>query len=120
MAVARGRQRPTGSIVAMDRGDLDDRCLCRLTPDGVYFVTRQKVNAPFKVTARLAVDWPRGLTSDHHVVLRGQQANAYPAGLRRVGYRDPETGQHDVFWTTACHLGAATVAAIDSGEDRQL
>ena len=35
-----------------------------------------------------------------------------PLMLRRVGYRDPETGKHDVFWTNAFHLGAATVAAI--------
>src|SRR5919109_5073242 len=32
--------------------------------------------------------------------------------LRRVGYRDPETGKHCVFWTNAFHLAAATIAAI--------
>jgi hypothetical protein len=51
------------------------------------------------------VDWPHGLTSDRHVILRGQKAHAYPAVRRRVGYRDPETGHHDVFWTNAFHLG---------------
>jgi Domain of unknown function (DUF4372)/Transposase DDE domain len=112
LAVARGLQLPTGSIVAMDRGDIDDGLLFRLTQDGGYFVTRQKVNARVKVTARFAVDWHRGRTSDHNVILLGQQAHAYPAVRRRVGYRDPETGKHDVFWTTAFHLSAATVAAI--------
>lgn len=111
-AVARGLQLPRGSIVAMDRGDIDDRFLFRLTQDDVSFVTRQKVNARFKVTARVEVDWQRGLTSDHNVVLLGQKAKAYPAMLRRVGYRDPETGTHDVFWTNAFHLGAATMAAM--------
>jgi putative transposase len=76
-------------------------------------VTRQKVNATFKVTARFAVDWQRGITSDHNVVLRGQKAPAYPSTLRRVGYRHPETGKHYVFWTNAFHLAATTIAAID-------
>jgi hypothetical protein len=112
LAVARGLQLPKGGIVAMDRGSIDDGFLCRLTHDGVYFVTRQKVNARVKVVERFAVDWHRGLTSDHNVILLGQKANAYPAELRRVGYRAPETGKHYVFWTNACHLSAATVAAL--------
>jgi Transposase DDE domain/Domain of unknown function (DUF4372) len=112
IAVARGLHLPKGSIVAMDRGYLDYGFLARLHHDGVYFVTRQKVNARFQVTARFEVDWRQGLTSDQNVVLRGQKAHAYPAVLRRVGYRDPETGKHYVFWTNAFHLGAATIAAI--------
>jgi hypothetical protein len=113
LAVSRGLQLPKGSLVAMNRANLDDGVLCRLTQDGVNFVTRQKVNAGVKVTERIEMDWHRGLTSEHTVLLRGQQANASPAALRRVGYRAPETGTHDVFWTHAFHLSAATVAAID-------
>jgi hypothetical protein len=112
IAMARGLQLPKGSIVAMDRGYIDYRFLFRLTQDGVYFVTRQKINAKGQVTARFAVNWLQGVTSDQHVVLRGQNSHAYPDALRRVGYRDPETGNHYVFWTTAFHLAAATIAAI--------
>jgi hypothetical protein len=112
IAMARGLQLPKGSIVAMDRGYIDYRFLFRLTQDGVYFVTRQKINAKCQVTARFAVNWLQGVTSDQHVVLRGQNSHAYPDALRRVGYRDPETGNHYVFWTTAFHLAAATIAAI--------
>jgi hypothetical protein len=112
MAIARGLQLPKGSIVALDRGDIDYHFLRRLTQDGVFFVTRQKVNAKFKVTERFAVDWKRGLTSDHNVALLGQKGHTYPAVLRRVGYRDLEAGKHDVFWTNAFHLAAATIAAI--------
>lgn len=112
LAVARGLQLPKGSIVVMDRGYIDYGFLFRLAQDGVYFVTRQKVNARVKVTERFEVDWHRGLTSDHNVILLGQKAHAYPAVLRRVGYRAPETGKHYVFWTNAFHLSAATVAAI--------
>jgi hypothetical protein len=112
ITVARELQLPRDSVVAMDRGYIDYRFLFRLTQDGVYFVTRQKVNAKFKVTERFKVDWHRGVTSDHNVVLLGQKGNAYPTVLRRVGYRDPETGKHCVFWTNAFHLAAVTIAAI--------
>jgi hypothetical protein len=42
ITVARERRLPRDSLVAMDRGDIDDRFLCRLTPDAVYCVTRQR------------------------------------------------------------------------------
>ncbi len=112
LAVARGLQLPKGSLVAMARGSIDDGVLFHLTQEGVSFVTRQKVNARVKVMERFEGDWRRGLTSDHHVILLGQKAKAYPAEWRRVGYRAPETGKHYVFWTTAFHLSAATVAAV--------
>ena len=32
--------------------------------------------------------------------------------MRRIGYRDPETGKHYVFITNAFHLSAKTIAAI--------
>ena len=93
MAVARGLQLPKGSIVAMDRGYIDYRFLFRLTQDGVYFVTRQKVNVRFKVTERFEVDWHRGLTSDHNVVLLGQKANAYPTDAAAGGVPGPRNRQ---------------------------
>jgi IS4 transposase len=64
------------------------------------------------VTKRFEVDWQRGLTSDHNVVLLGQGGKTYPEVLRRVGYRDPATCKHYVFWTNAFHLAAATITAI--------
>jgi Transposase DDE domain/Domain of unknown function (DUF4372) len=112
IALARGLPLPKGSIVALDRGYIDYRFLFRLTQDGVFFVTRQKVNAKVKVTKRFEVDWQRGLTSDHNVVLLGQGGKTYPEVLRRVGYRDPATCKHYVFWTNAFHLAAATITAI--------
>jgi hypothetical protein len=57
--------------------------LFRLTQDGVYFVTRQTVNAKCQVTAHFAVNWLQGMTSDQNIVLRGENVPAYPDGLRR-------------------------------------
>ena len=110
-AMARGLQLPTGRIVAMDRGAIADRFLFRLTQDGVDVGTPQNINAKCQVTARFAVNWLQGVPSDQHVGLRGQHSPAYPDTLRRVGCRAPATGNHEVFWTTALHLAAATMAA---------
>ena len=101
LAMARGLPRPRGSLVAMDRGDSDDRCLVRLTSDTVYCVLRQKINATCTVTARFAVHGYQGMTSDQPIVLRGHNGHGFPAMLRRVGSRAPKTGQHDVCWPHA-------------------
>ena len=60
----------------------------------------------------MAGNWLPGVTSAHHVVLRGHNGPADPDALKRVGYRDPETGNHAVFWTHALPLAAPTMAAI--------
>lgn len=112
LAVARGLRLPVGSIVAMDRGDIDDQFLFHLHPEGLYFVTRQKGNAQVDVTARFAVDRATGVTADHDVVLSGPKGPAYPARLRQVRYQDAATGKRYVFWTNAFHLAAPTIAAI--------
>jgi hypothetical protein len=113
VALARGRRRAQGSLVAMDRGSIDDRCVFRRHQDGVSCVTRQQGNARVKGTARVVVDRSTGVTSDHHVMLVAQQSAASPTVWRRGGDRDSATGRHDVGWTHAFHVAAATMAALD-------
>jgi Transposase DDE domain/Domain of unknown function (DUF4372) len=112
LAVARGLHLPVGSIVAMDRGDIDYRFLFHLHQEGLYFVTRQKGKAHVNVTARFAVARATGVTADHDVVLAGAKGQAYPARRRQVRYRDAATGKRYVFWTHAFHVAAPTIAAI--------
>jgi len=71
LAVARGLHGPVGSMVAMDRGYIDYQFLFHLHQEGLYFVTRQKVNAQVNVMARFAVNRSTGVTADHEVVLSG-------------------------------------------------
>jgi hypothetical protein len=52
LTVARGLPLPKGSMVARNRRYIDYGVLFRLTQGGVYFVTRQKVNARVKGTDR--------------------------------------------------------------------
>ena len=93
LAVARRLPLPVGSMVAMDRGYIDYQFLFHLHQEGLYFVTRQKVNAPVNVMARFAVNRSTGVTADHDVVLSGPKGQAYPARLRQVRYRDAATGK---------------------------
>jgi hypothetical protein len=81
LAAARGLHQPMESIVTRDRSDLDSQVLFRLHQQGVYFVTRQKVNTHVHVMARLAVDRATGLTADYGIVLKSTR---HPSTDRRT------------------------------------
>lgn len=104
---------PKGSIVAIDRGYTDYAWFKQLNDRGIFFVTRQKKNADYRVVKRQAVNRHQGLTSDQVIEFKGQLASrACPIKLRRIGYRDPETGKHYVFLTNHMKLSANTIAEI--------
>ena len=109
----RGVDFPKGSIVAIDRGYTDYQWYKQLSDKGIYFVTRLKSNAKVRVTARRRVDRKTGLTSDQTVEFTGYYASKKcPIGMRRIGYRDVETGKHYVFLTNNFKLSANTIAKI--------
>ena len=104
---------PKGSIIAIDRGYTDFAWYKELTDKGIFFVTRLKKAADYRVVARRAVDRRKGLTSDQTVVFRGKiTAKKCPIPLRRVGYRDPETGKQYYFLTNNFKLAAKIIADI--------
>ena len=80
--------------------------------NGIFFVTRQKTNAVYKVTERRPVNKNLGLSSDQTIVLTGIKGSQCPHPLRRVGYRDPETKKHYVFITNNFKLSPKTIADI--------
>jgi len=110
--MARTLKLASGSLVVFDRGYTDYTWYNHLIENKVYLVTRQKKNACYTVIERHAVSGKSGITSDQTIRLTGNKAELCPALLRRVGYRDPETGKHYVFLTNAFHLAAKTIAAI--------
>ena len=106
-------QFPKGSIIAMDRGYTDYSWYKSLNDQGLFFVTRQKRNADYRVVKRQAVDTSQGLTSDQIIQFTGKQMSKQcPIEIRRIGYRDPESGKHYVFLTNHRKLSAQTIAAI--------
>ena len=104
---------PKGSIVAIDRGYNDYAWYNQLTEKGIFFVTRLKSSAKFRVVQRRSILEDKGLTSDQTLEFTGvQTAKKCPIPLRRIGYRDPETGKHYVFLTNNFNLAAKTIADI--------
>src|SRR5690606_37393456 len=104
---------PRGSVIACDRGFTDYGWYKSLSDQGVFFVTRQRRNACYDVVERRTVKRRQGLTSDQTIRLTGSQlAQIEMPALRRIGYRDPETGKHYVFLTNAFHLSAKTIADL--------
>lgn len=103
---------PTGSIVAFDRGYTDYNWYNQLNDRGISFVTRQKRNARYHVIERRKIKAGQNLTCDQTIELTSAKGKTCPIPLRRVGYRDPETGKKYVFLTNNFKLAAATIAAI--------
>ena len=104
---------PKGSMIAMDRGYNDYSWYKSLTEKGIFFVTRLKKNANYSIVERHKVNKKAGITSDQTIEFTGAQtAKKCPIQLRRIGYRDTETGKHYVFLTNHFKLVARTIADI--------
>lgn len=102
-----------GSFYVMDRGYLDFARLHRLTEHAAFFVTRAKKNFRCRRRYSRPVDKRTGLRFDQTVVLGGFYARRdYPQALRRVGYRDPETGEALVFLTNNFTAPALAIAQL--------
>jgi len=113
VTAARKRRFPAGSIIVMDKGFLDYSWYKSLSEQGVFFVTRARKNMRYRVIERRAVNKSTGLQADQTIRLTGQKSRhqALPL-LRRVSYRDPESGQRYQFLTNNFALAAATIAAV--------
>ena len=110
---ARALRLPKGSIVAADRAYMDFDWINSLILQGVFLVTRLKRRIKFRVLERREVDKRQGVTSDQTIEFTSARGRARcPRRLRRVGYRDPETGKRYVFLTTNFQLSAKTIADI--------
>lgn len=102
-----------GSIVVFDKGYTDYKWFKALNNKGVFFVTRLRKNAIWRVNERRDVNKDSGLTCDQTITLTGikPQKIGMPK-LRRMGYRDPETGQYYEFVTNNFELSAKTITEI--------
>jgi hypothetical protein len=111
--VAQTLQFAAGSVVVMDRGYVDYLLFGRWTAEGVWFVTRLKDNAAYRVIARREVRKDQGILCDQVIELTGPAAKSKcPYRLRRIRYRDAETGRTLVFVTNQMDYAATTIARI--------
>ena len=112
LSAARALQLPSGSIVVMDRGYNDYAWYNQLNNNDIFFVTRLKTNARYRVIERRKVLKTKGLTSDQTIELTGARAKDCPIRLRRIGYQDANTGIQYTFLTNHFTLAASTIADI--------
>ena len=112
VTVGRTLDLPPTSIVVVDRAYTDYAWFKTLEDKGIYFVIRQKRNARYRVIERRPVPAGKGLICDQTIRITGTKAKSCPIPLRRIAYRDPETGQRYVFLTNNFHLAARTIADI--------
>lgn len=104
---------PKGSIVAFDKGYVDYQWFGELTNQGVYFVTRLRPKAVFSVLEERETRISKGVLSDQIIQL--DSAHAIKRGapkLRRVEFKDKESGKAFIFLTNRFDLAASTIAAI--------
>ena len=102
-----------GAIYVMDRGYVDFARLHVLHQAGAFFVTRAKSNMDAKRLTSAPSDRANGIICDQTITLSGVQTSQhYPEQLRRIRFKDPETGKTLVFITNQRTLPAATICAL--------
>ena len=102
-----------GAIYVMDRGYVDFARLHRLHLAGAFFVTRAKSNLKAHRVYSAPTERDTGILCDQTIALEGFYSKQdYPTYLRRVRFKDPETGKTLVFLTNQMSLPAATICAL--------
>jgi len=102
-----------GAIYIMDRAYLDFGRLYALHQAGSFFVTRAKANLDARRVYSRGNDRAAGLIHDQTIALNGYLTRRrYPAHLRRIRFKDPDTDKSLVFLTNQFALPAATICAL--------
>jgi hypothetical protein len=102
-----------GAFYVMDRGYLDFQRLYDIHRQGAFYVTRAKRGMDARRVCSMPVDREQGVICDQRVVLNGFYASRhYPEVIRRIRYKDAETGKTLVFLTNNTALPALTIAAL--------
>ena len=102
-----------GAFYIMDRGYLDFARLYTMHQAGAFFVTRAKSNFNARRVYSAEVDKTIGVVCDQSVALNGfYVAKDYPEHLRRVRFKDPDTGKTLIFLTNNTALPAHVIAQL--------
>ena len=102
-----------GAFYVMDRGYLDFGRLFALHQAGAFFVTRAKRGMNAHRVYSMPTDRSAGIICDQRITLDGFYISKdYPEQLRRIRFKDPESGKTLVFLTNNTALPALTIAAL--------
>jgi len=102
-----------GAIYVMDRGYVDFARLFKLHQAGAFFVTRAKSNMDARRSYSAASDRATGIIYDQTIALAGVLTSQhFPEHLRRIRFKEIETGKTLIFVTNQRTLPAATICAL--------
>lgn len=111
--VARDVELPAGSVLVFDKGYNNYLWHKSLTDRGIFWVTRIRGNAKYRVVERRTIAEKSAITSDQVIQYTGKHRydDELPA-IRRIGYRDSDTKKHYVFITNHFSWSGQTIADI--------
>ena len=102
-----------GSFYVMDRGYLDFARLYTLHQTGAFFVTRAKCGMNARRVYSTKTVRATGVLCDQVIAMNGFYiAKDYPDHLRRIKFKDQETGKTLVFLTNNTVLPPLTIAVL--------
>jgi IS4 transposase len=102
-----------GAFYVMDRGYVDFDRLFKIHQAGAFFVTRAKRGMDAHRVYSAKSDRSTGVICDQMIRLDGFYVSRdYPEHLRRIRFKDPETGKTLVFLTNNTTLPPLTIAAL--------
>jgi hypothetical protein len=111
--VAQSLDFPTDAVIVVDRGYLDYALYDRWTNQGIWFVTRERSNADYRVIERRDVPARGGIVTDEIIELASRHGQARCRHrLRRIEFHGARTDTFLVFLTNHMQFAASTIARI--------
>ena len=110
--VARQLKFEPDTLLVVDRGYNDYELFYKWNQSEVFFFTRMKTNASYRVMKNLDFKPKTGVRKDQLIQLSGRGAEKYPMKLRRVEYYDKEQERTLVFLTNHLEFAASSVARV--------
>jgi transposase len=102
-----------GDVIVFDRGYTDFNQFATYCTENIYFVTRLKRNAKYRVVDRRDVSQYEHISSDQVIEMKGYYTKKKcPVCLRRIRVKDPETGKYIILLTNQFKWSPKTVAAV--------
>ncbi len=102
-----------GAFYIMDRAYVDFSRLYVLHRGGSFFITRTKSNLNARRVYSAAVDRSSGIICDQRIILNGYYSHChYPEHLRRIRFKDAESGKTLIFLTNNMVLPALTISSL--------
>jgi IS4 transposase len=101
------------SFYIMDRGYVDYRRLYKIHTCGAFFITRSKNNMNYRHLYSHQKELTNGVIYDQTIMLNNHYASKdYPEKMRRIKFKDEQTGKLLIFLTDNFHLKATEIAQL--------